>query len=200
MIDPENTKCPADEEILLNQLDTENAERNNSDEASNLFSVNPDIQNATQRSNSKYNLRQAPRPSIRLHSTKSPPDLQGILKPGYRPYHVTIDDLLILDDSQVRAFKKAVRLNKRLYSASFAVYHPNLEEILSFQFKNGISTLLTSFDRWLPIHTHDKQVSFNLDAQHRKEIMVKSAVLTLYNVERASFFCSSLRELHLCSF
>ena len=192
-------KSPADEEILLSQLDTENAAQDNSP-VGNLFSIKPEIPNAPERSNSRYNLRQSPRPSIRLHSIKSPPDLKGILRPGYRPYHVTIDDLLILDVSQVRAFKQAVRLHKRLYSASFAIDHPNLEEILSFHFKNGISTLLTSFDRWLPIHTHDKRVSFNLDAQHRKEIMVKSAVLTLGNVERASFFCTSLRELHLCSF
>ena len=35
--DPENKKCPADEEFLLTQLDTENAEQNISDEVGNLF-------------------------------------------------------------------------------------------------------------------------------------------------------------------
>ena len=187
---------------MLTQLDTENAEQNISDEVGNLFSNKPEIQNATQRSqNPRYNLRQSPRPSVRLHATnllESQPDLQSILKPGYRLYHVTIDDLLILDNSHIRAFKKAVRLHKAQDSASFAVNHPNLEEILGFHFKNGISTLLTNFDRWLPINTHDKRVSFKLDDQHRTQILVKSAVLTLGNVERASFFCTSLRELHLC--
>ena len=33
--DPENKKCPADEEFLLTQLDTENAEQNISDEVGN---------------------------------------------------------------------------------------------------------------------------------------------------------------------
>ena len=191
-------KSPADEEMLLSELDTESAQQNNS-AVGNLFSIKPKIPNAPERSNSRYNLRQSPRPSIRLHSIKSPPDLKGILRSGYRPYHVTIDDLLILDEAQVKAFKQAVRLHKRLHSASFNIDHPNLEAILNFRFKNGISTLLASFDRWLPINTRHKKVSFKLDAQHRKEIMVKSAILTLSNLEWASFFCTSLGELHLCS-
>ena len=144
-------------------------------------------------------MRRSPRPSVRLNSTKleSPPDIKSILKPGYRFYHVTIDDLLILDICQIKAIKKAIRLHKSEDSASFAVKHPNLEEILVFQFKNGISTLLTNFDRWLPLHTHDKRVTFQLNEQHRAHVLVKCAILTLDNVERASYFCTSLRELHL---
>ena len=196
--EPENMKSPAEEEILLSQLDTENAAQDNSP-VGNLFSIKPDIPIAPERSNSKYQLRKSPRPSIRLHSIKCPPDLKGILRAGYKPYHVTIDDLLILDEAQIKAFKHAVRLHKRLHSASFNIDHPNLETILNYRFKNGISTLLASFDRWLPINTRHKRVSFKLNAQHRKEIKVKSANLSLQNVEWASFFCTTLRELHLCS-
>ena len=194
----ENMKSPADEEILLSQLDTENVAQDNSP-VGNLFSSQPDIPIAPERSNSRYQLRQSPRPSIRLHSIKCPPELKGILRAGYKPYHVTIDDLLILDAAQVKAFKHAVRLHKGLHSASFNIDHPNLDAILQYKFKNGISTLLASFDRWLPINTRHKRVSFKLNAQHRKEIMVKSANLTLENLEWASFFCTTLRELHLCS-
>ena len=198
--DPEDKKCPSDEEFLLTQLDTENVEQNISDEVGSLFSNQPEILNEVQRSNnSRYNLRRSPRPSVRLNSTKleSPPDIKSILKPGYRFYHVTIDDLLILDNCQIKAIKKAIRLHKSEDSASFAVKHHNLEEILDFQFKNGISNLLTNFDRWLPLHTHDKRVTFQLNEQHRAHVLVKSAILTLGNVERASYFCTSLRELHL---
>ena len=144
-------------------------------------------------------MRRSPRPSVRLNSTKldSPPAIKSILKPGYRFYHVTIDDLLILDNCQIKAIKKAIWLHKSEDAASFADKHPNLQEILVFQFKNGISTLLTNFDRWLPLHTHDKRVTFQLNEQHRPHVLVKSAILTLGNVERASYFCTSLRELHL---
>ena len=110
---------------------------------------------------------------------------------------MTIDDLLILDNYQIKAIKKAISLHKSENAATFAVEHPNLEEILVFQYKTGISTLLTNFDRWLPLHTHDKKVKFQLDEHHRSHVLVKSAILTLGNIEMASYFCTSMRELHL---
>ena len=105
--DPKDKKCPSDEEFLLTKLDTENVEQDITDEVGSLFSNQPEILNEVQRSNnSRYNLRRSPRPSVRLNSTKleSPPDIKSILKP--------IDDLLILDNSQIRAIKKAIRLHK----------------------------------------------------------------------------------------
>ena len=165
-----------------------------------LFSNQPEILNEIQRSNiSRYNLRRSPRPSVRLTSIKldSQTVLKSILKPGYRFYYTTIDDLLILDACQVRAIKKAIRLHKSENAESFAVKHPNLEEILFFRFKNGITTLLANFDRWLPHHKHNKKVPFQLNEGHRPHIMVKSAILSLGNIERASYFCTSMKELHL---
>ena len=43
--DPEDKKCPSDEEFLLTQLDTENVEQNISDEVGSLFSNQPEILN-----------------------------------------------------------------------------------------------------------------------------------------------------------
>ena len=95
--DPEDKKCPSDEEFLLTKLDTENVEQDITDEVGSLFSNQPAISNEVHRSNnSGYNLRRSPRPSVRLHSIKldSPPDIKSILKPGYRFHHVTIKSRL----------------------------------------------------------------------------------------------------------
>ena len=124
-------------------------------------------------------------------------NLKGILKSGYTYYYPTVDDLLLLDSSQVRATKKAIRLHKSENAESFAIKHPNLEEILFFRFKNGISTLLANFDRWLPHQSHNKKVTFQLNEGHRSHVMVKSAILSFENIVQASYFCTSMEELHL---
>ena len=200
MCETEDKKGPTDEEFLLSQLDTENVEHENTAEVGNLFSNKPEVLNEIQRSNiSRYNLRRSPRPSVRLNSLKLDNQiiLKSILKPGYTYYYPTIDDLLLLDTCQVRATKKAIRLHKSENAESFAIRNPNLEEILFFRFKNGISTLLANFDRWLPHNSHNKKVTFQLNEGHRSHVKLKSAILSFGNIETASYFCTSMKELHL---
>ena len=141
---------PADEEYLLSKLDTENVEHKNTQEVGNLFSNKQEAFNDEQRSNiSKYNLRSHPKPNVRLNSMRldNQINLKSILKSGYTYYYLTVDDLLLLDSSQVRATKKAIKLHRLENEENFAIKYPNLEEILFFKFKNGISTLLANYER-----------------------------------------------------
>ena len=123
--------------------------------------------------------------------------LKSILKPGYTYYCPTVDDLLLLDSSQVIATKKAIKLHKLENEENFVIKNPNLEEILFFKFKNGISTLLANYERWLPNHSSKKQATFSLDENHKSHIKLKSANLKMSNIEKATYFCTSLKELHL---
>ena len=123
--------------------------------------------------------------------------LKSILKSGYTYYYPTVDDLLLLDSSQVVATKKAIKLHKLENEENFAIKNPNLEEILFFKFKNGISTLLANYERWLPNHSNKKKVTFSLDEKHKSHIKLKSAILSIRNIEKATYYCTSLKELHL---
>ena len=123
--------------------------------------------------------------------------LKSILKPGYTYYCPTVDDLLLLDSSQVIATKKAIKLHKLENKEHFSIKNPNLEEILFFKFKNGISTLKAKNERWLPNHSSKKKVTFSLDEKHKSHIKLKSAILSIGNIEKATYFCTSLKELHL---
>ena len=81
---------------------------------------------------------------------------------------------------------------------NFARQNPNLEEILHFKFRNGISALLSNYERWLPNNSGGKKVSFELDEKHKTHIKIKSVILSLKRIEQATFYCVSLDELKLC--
>ena len=165
-----------------------------------MFTNKQEAFNDVQRSDiSRYNLRNNPQPNVRLNSMKldNQINLKGILKSGYTYYYPTVDDLLLLDSSQVRATKKAIKLHKLENVETFAIKYPNLEEILFFKFKNGISTLLANYKRWLPNHSNNKKVTFQLDGEHKSHIRLKSAILSIGNIEKATYFCTSMKELHL---
>ena len=78
----------------------------------------------------------------------------------------------------------------------FDINHPNLQEILKFKFKNGLSTLLSSYDRWLPVKSTQKSVSFNIEIG---AIQIKQLNLTMEELELSTFFGVSLHEMKLLS-
>ena len=78
----------------------------------------------------------------------------------------TIDDLLLLDGQQIKAIKVAISHHKNENPNSFSRNHPNLEEILKFKFRNGLSALLANYDRWLPNKPSDKSVKFIFDGHN----------------------------------
>ena len=80
---------------------------------------------------------------------------------------------------------------------SFARHNPNLEEILHFKFRNGISALLSNYERWLPNKSTGKKVSFKSDEQNETSIKVKSVNLSLERIELGTFFCVSFNEMKL---
>ena len=157
---------PTEESYLLSKLDTENVEHEDNQEIGNLFTNKQENFLDEQRSNiTQYNLRSHPKRNVRLNSMRLDNKiiLKSILKSGYTYYYPTVDDLLLLDSNQVVATKKAIKLHKLENEENFAIKYPNLEEILFFKFKNGISTLLANYERWLPNHSNKKKVTFNLD-------------------------------------
>ena len=131
---------PAEESYLLSKLDTENVEYEDTQELGNLFTNKQEADHDELRSNvTQYNLRNHPKRNVRLNSMRFDDKmvLKSILKPGYTYYCPTVDDLLLLDSSQVIATKKAIKLHKLENKENFAIKNPNLEDILFFKFKNG---------------------------------------------------------------
>ena len=192
---------PDEESFLMSELDTESVAHENNQELGNMFTNRQDISPDAQRSIiSKYNLRDKPKRSVRLNSIKidNKLNLKSILKSGYVKHFPTIDDLLLLDSQQVIAIKKAIKLHKLENLENFAIQNPNLEEILYFKFRNGISTLLSNYERWLPNNSGGKKVSFELDEKHKTHIKIKSVILSIEKIEQATFYCVSLKELQLC--
>ena len=112
----------------------------------------------------------------------------------------TIDDLLLLDGQQIKAIKVAISHHKNENPNSFSRNHPNLEEILKFKFRNGLSELLANFDRWLPNKPSDKSVKFDLDGHKDGSIKIKCINLTLEEIDLSSYFRVSLQEMGLFKF
>ena len=192
---------PDEESFLLSGLDTENVEHENNQELGNMFTSKQETFPDAMRSNiTQYNLRNHPKRNVKLNSLKidNKLNLKSILKSGYVKHYPTIDDLLLLDSRQVIAIKKAIKLHKLENKETFAIKNPNLEEILYFKFKNGISTLLSNYERWLPNNSGGKKVTFNLDEKHKSHIKIKSVILSIEKIEQATFYCVSLKELQLC--
>ena len=192
---------PAEESYLLSKLDTENVEHENDQELGNLFKSKQETFPDEMRSNvTQYNLRNHPKRNVKLNSMKidNKLNLKSILKSGYVKHYPTIDGLLLLDLQQVIAIKKAIKIHKLENEETFAIKNPNLEEILYFKFKNGISTLLSNYERWLPNHSGGKKVTFSLDEKHKSHIKLKSAILSIRNIQKATYYCTPLKELHLC--
>ena len=108
-------KEPAEESYLLFKLDTENVEHDDTQELGNLFTNKQEAFHDELRSNiTQYNLRSNPKRNVRLNSMRLDNKiiLKSILKSGYTYYYPTVDDLLLLDSSQVVAMKKAIKLHK----------------------------------------------------------------------------------------
>ena len=189
------------EDFLMSELDTESVVHENNQELGNMFTNQQEISSDAHRSNiSNYNLRNKPKRSVRLNSIKinDKIDSKSILKTKYVKKFPTIDDLLLLDSQQIIAIKKAIKLHKMENQENFARQNPNLEEILHFKFRNGISALLSNYERWLPNNSGGKKVSFELDEKHKTHIKIKSVILSIEKIEQATFYCVSLKELQLC--
>ena len=107
----------------------------------------------------------------------------------------TIDDLILLDGNQIKAIKKAILQHKWENSKSFDRNQPNLQEILKFKFRNGLSTLLSNYDRWLPVKQTNKSVRFKNYWRDDGSLKIKGINLTMEELELSTFFGVSCNGL-----
>ena len=110
----------------------------------------------------------------------------------------TVDDLVMLESGQIKAIKRAIRLHKQLNFIDFKHKNYNLQEILDFQFKTSLSSILCDFDRWLPLKKTQKHVNFKIYNETQTQgVKIKSLNFNLEMIEKSTFYAVSLHEMKL---
>ena len=171
---------------LLDILDTEaGVHMEEATELGNIFSqqqetIHKSLEDQGERSTqSKYNLRSHPKRSFKLAQAKI---IKSILKSGAFQQHPTIDDMVLLDKAQIRATNQDISHHMFLNKKDFKRKEFNLHEILMFKFKDSLSNLLSSYNKWLPVRQPNKSFGFT-QIENDTKVILRKLNLNFENLE-----------------
>ena len=139
-----------------------------------------------------YNLRKNPKRSWKINSLQ----ISGILRnSNTKSMMVTIEDLLLLDKKAIEAFKKAASLQLHLRPDCREKNH--LQSIIRFRFHESLAPYVQNLNNWLPIKQNTKTVTFVENMESSKMIKSNKVCLNIEQLEWATFYSCSLKEMNI---